>query len=101
MRNYSGFLRFLELLFSKRLKLTKKGLMVNNFDILLAHNMNWSQATLKHTTNEAICYASTITTISDSDKAIIKHSRKTLIFHNKDPWNQSENQTTTLYIYRY
>ena len=54
--------------------------MVKNFEILLAHNMNWSQATLKHTTNEAICYASTITKISDSDKAIIKHSRKNAIY---------------------
>ena len=32
--------------------------------------------------NEAIQYADTIPEISDSDKAIIKHSRKTLLFHN-------------------
>ena len=32
--------------------------------------------------NEAIQYASTITEISDSDKTIIKHSRKNLLFHN-------------------
>ena len=32
--------------------------------------------------NEAIQYASTIPEISDSDRAIIKHSRKTLLFHN-------------------
>ena len=36
--------------------------------------------------NEAIQYASTITEISDSDKATIQHSRKTLLFHNNKPW---------------
>ena len=38
--------------------------------------------------NEAIQYASTITEISDSDKTIIKHSRKTLLFHNNHPWEK-------------
>ena len=35
--------------------------------------------------NEAIKYAGTITEIPDSDKAIIKHSRRTLLFHNNQP----------------
>ena len=35
--------------------------------------------------NERIQYASKI---SDSDKAIIKHSRKTLLFHNNQPWEK-------------
>ena len=35
--------------------------------------------------NEPIQYASKI---SDSDKAIIKHSRKTLLFHNNQPWEK-------------
>ena len=35
--------------------------------------------------NEAIQYASIITEISDSDKAIIKHLIKTLLFHNNHP----------------
>ena len=38
--------------------------------------------------NEAIQYASTIMEISDSDKAIIKHSRKILLFHNNKPWEK-------------
>ena len=38
--------------------------------------------------NEAIQYATTIMEISDSDKAIIKHSRKTLLFHNNLPWEK-------------
>ena len=38
--------------------------------------------------NEAIQYASTITEISDSDKAIIKYSRKTLLVHNNQPWER-------------
>ena len=38
--------------------------------------------------NEAIQYASTITEISDSDKNIIKHSRKTLLFYNNHPWKK-------------
>ena len=38
--------------------------------------------------NEAIQYTSTITEISDSDKTTIKHSRKTLLFHNKQPWEK-------------
>ena len=38
--------------------------------------------------NKAIQYASTITEISDSDKAIIKHSRKTLLFHNNQHWEK-------------
>ena len=35
--------------------------------------------------NEAIQYASTITEISEIDKAIIKYSRKTLLVHNNQP----------------
>ena len=38
--------------------------------------------------NEAIQCASTITEISDSDKTIIKHSRKTLPFHNNQSWEK-------------
>ena len=38
--------------------------------------------------NEAIQYATTIMEISDSDKAIIKHSRKTLPFHNNQSWEK-------------
>ena len=38
--------------------------------------------------NEAIQYARTITEISDSDKAIIKDSRKTLLFHCNHPWEK-------------
>ena len=38
--------------------------------------------------NEVIQYASTITEISVSDKAIIKHSRKTLLFGNNQPWEK-------------
>ena len=33
-------------------------------------------------------YASTITKISDSDNTIIKHSGKTLFFHNNQPWDK-------------
>ena len=38
--------------------------------------------------NKAIQYATTMTEIYDSDKATIKHSRKTLLFHNKLPWEK-------------
>ena len=38
--------------------------------------------------NEAIQYATTITEKSDSDKAIIKDSRKILLFHNNHPWEE-------------
>ena len=38
--------------------------------------------------NEAIQYASTITEISDSDKAIMKYSREALLFHNNQPWEK-------------
>ena len=38
--------------------------------------------------NEAIQYASTITEISEIDKAIIKYSRKTLLVHNNQPWER-------------
>ena len=38
--------------------------------------------------NEAIQYASTTAEITDSEKAIIKHSRKTLLFHNNQPWEK-------------
>ena len=38
---------------------------------------------------ESIQRASTITEISDSDKTIIKHSRKTLLFHNNQPWEKN------------
>ena len=38
--------------------------------------------------NEAIQYASTITDISGSDKAIIKQSRKTLLFHKNQPYEK-------------
>ena len=38
--------------------------------------------------NEAIQYASTITEISGSDRAIIKYSRKTLFVHNNQPWKK-------------
>ena len=38
--------------------------------------------------NEAIQYASTITEISDSDKTVIKHSRKSLLFDNNHPWEK-------------
>ena len=38
--------------------------------------------------NYAIQYGSTITKISDSDEAIIKHSRKTLLFYDNQPWEK-------------
>ena len=47
--------------------------------------------------NEAIQYASTIPEISDSDKAIIKHSRKTLLFHNNQ--HLEKNLETQILIF--
>ena len=38
--------------------------------------------------NEAIQYPSTITEKSDSDKTIIKHSTKALLFHKNHPWEK-------------
>ena len=43
---------------------------------------NFYPSILLNLFNDAIQYISTMTEISDSDKAIIKHSRKTLLFHN-------------------
>ena len=49
---------------------------------------NFYPSILLNLFNETIQYASTITEISDSDKAIIQHSRKTLLFHNNQPWEK-------------
>ena len=49
---------------------------------------NFYPLILLNLSNEAIQYASTITKISDSDEVIIKHSRKTLFFHNNQPWEK-------------
>ena len=38
--------------------------------------------------NEAIQYVNTVMETSVSDKTIIKHSRKTLLFHNNHPWEK-------------
>ena len=43
--------------------------------------------------NEAIQYARAITEISDSDKAIIKDLRKTLLFHNNHPWEKKSGDS--------
>ena len=43
--------------------------------------------------NEAIQYTSTIAEISGSDRAIIKHSRKTLLFHNNQPWEKKSGHS--------
>ena len=43
--------------------------------------------------NEAIQHASTVTEISDNDKTIIKHSRKTLLFHNNHPWEKKSGDS--------
>ena len=49
---------------------------------------NFYPSILLNVFNEAIQCASTITEISDSNKSIIKHSRKTLLFHNNQPYEK-------------
>ena len=49
------------------------------------HGENFYPSVSLNLFNEGIQYASTITEISDSDKFIIKHSRKTLLFHDNRP----------------
>lgn len=38
---------------------------------------------------EAITWASQFTSITDSDKDIIRHAKKTLLFHDDSPWEKS------------
>ena len=49
---------------------------------------NFYPSILLNLFNEAIQCTSTITEISDSDKAIIKYSRKPLPFHNNKSWEK-------------
>ena len=49
---------------------------------------NFYPSILLNLFSETIQYASTITEISVSDKTIIQHSRKTLLFHNNQPWEK-------------
>ena len=41
--------------------------------------------------DQALEFASEFTTISESDKEIINHAKKTLLFHDNSPWNKSEH----------
>lgn len=43
--------------------------------------------------NDAIQYACTVTEISDNDKALMKHARKTLLFDNNQPWEKKSEDT--------
>ena len=40
--------------------------------------------------DQALEFASEFKTISESDKEIINHAKKTLLFHDNSPWNKSE-----------
>ena len=39
---------------------------------------------------EALKFASEFTSIPDSDKEIINHAKKTLLFHDNSPWNKTQ-----------
>jgi hypothetical protein len=39
--------------------------------------------------NEDLKFASEYTTILESDKEIIDHAKKTLLFHDNSPWNKT------------